>query len=150
VIRCTIFSSELADFPAKGISPDNAQTMTPEEIISQIKINESYNKVANQLGDILISKLLDTDITWCNDGCFVISCDTTMGAMETILVDDDLEIRPDRSEIKHKIKELTPGVFEEDIDEIFEPLTVGETKRLQLIPVSNPFHPTSLDSQVRK
>lgn len=130
-IRCTVLCPKLAQFRAKGILPDDLKTMKESEIIKQTKINNSYNARANELGDILISKLTDVDITWCNDGCLVISCSDTLDIVSKVFAEERLEIQPDRSEIKHKVKPVSdePNVEqEEDIDEIFEPKSGNTTK----------------------
>ena len=138
-IRCTIKCPKLAQFPAKGIAPDDFKTMKESEIITQTKINNNYNNRAIQLGDILIFKLKDCDITWCNDGCVVISCANTMAEVEQVIVDEGLEIQEDRSEIKHKVKEVSEDVHEEDIDNVLEPKTKGEIKKLKSRKLINKF-----------
>ncbi len=138
-IRCTIKCPKLAQFPAKGIAPDDMKTMSESAITSQTKINDSYNNRGKELGDILISKLTDVDMTWCNDGCIVISCNNTIAEMEKVIADQGLEIQKDRSEIKHKVKEVSKGVSEEDIDEVFEPKTTGEIKKLKSKKLVNKF-----------
>lgn len=119
-VRCHI----LTQFQAKGISPDELKTMKKSEIITQTKINNNYNKRAIHLGDILIKKLKDCDITWCNDGCLVISCSDTLDIVRKVFADERLEIQPDRSEIKHKVKPVSDepnAQQEEDIDDVLEP-----------------------------
>ena len=138
-IRCTIKCPKLAQFPAKGIAPDDMKTMSESAIISQTKINNNYNNRGKELGDILISKLKDCDITWCNDGCVVISCNNTIAEMEKVIADQGLEIQEDRSEIKHKVKQISEGVSEEDIDEVFEPKTKGEINKLKSRKLVNKF-----------
>ncbi len=138
-IRCTIKCPKLAQFPAKGISPDDVKTMSKSVIVSQTKINDSYNNRAKDLGDILISKLKDCDMTWCNDGCVVISCNNTIAEIEKVIEDEGLEIQEDRSEIKHKVKEISEGISEEDIDGVFEPKTKGEIKKLKSRKLVNKF-----------
>lgn len=138
-IRCTIKCPRLAQFPAKGIAPDAMKTMSESTIISQTKINNNYNNRAKELGDILISKLTDVDMTWCNDGCVVISCNNTIAEIENVITDQGLEIQEDRSEIKHKVKEISKGVSEEDIDEVFEPKTKGEIMKLKSKKLVNKF-----------
>ena len=115
--------------------------MKESEIITQTKINNNYNKRAIQLGDILISKLKDCDITWCNDGCIVISCSDTLAKVSKVFADERLEIQLDRSDIKHKVKPVsdesnTP--HEEDIDEIFEP-NPGNTTKIISRKIENQF-----------
>lgn len=139
MIRCTVKYPKLAQYPAKGISPDDAKTMSKSEIHEQTKINNAFNGRANILGDILESKLKDVDMTWCKDGCVVISCDNTIAELEQVINDEELEIQPDRSEIGHKIRTLKDGTSEEDIDEVFEPLTVGELKKLKSRSVTNQY-----------
>ncbi len=142
-IRCTVLCPTLAKFRAKGIPPDEAKTMQQSEIISQTKINNSYNARGKELGDILIGKLKDVDISWCNDGCLVISCDNTLSQVEQVIGEENLEIQADRSEIRHKMRPIDPNDnnsgSEEDIDEVFEPLTVGEKKKLKSTPVENQY-----------
>jgi hypothetical protein len=140
-VRFTIKCPKLAQFKAKGISPDDAKTMSNADIKSQSSINDKYNKRGIELGDILIGKLSDVDMTWCNDGCVVISCSNTIAQVEKVIADEGLEIQPDRSEIKHKVRPL--GVndedkgSEEDIDKVFEPKTKGELKKLKSTPRDN-------------
>ena len=128
MIRATIFSPTLSQFTAKGISPDDMKTMSKGEIITQTNINNSFNARAVVLGEILESKLKDIDMTWCKDGCIVISFDNSIAEIEQLIEDEGLEIREDRPEIKHKVRPLDPNDnsigSEEDIDEVFEPLTV--------------------------
>ena len=143
-VRCTLRCPILSQFPAKGISPDAIKTMTKSEIYDQDQINKKYNARGNELGDILISKLADCDITWCNDGCLVVSCSNTLAEMEKVIADEGLEIQPDRPEIKHKVKEISKDVSEEDIDEVFEPLAVGELKKLKSKTVVNQFKTKSI------
>ena len=147
-VRFTVKCPRLASYPAKGISPDYMKDRLAEEkgkgikgkiavpkiakeIDDQTVINERYNKRGIELGDILISKLTDVDITWCNDGCVVVSCTNTIAEVEQVLLDEGLEIQADKSDIKHKVKEVSEGVSEEDIDEVFEPKTIGEKKKLK-------------------
>ena len=138
--RATIKCPRLASVGiVKGISPDDEKTMSLSEIKAQRAINEKFNARAEELGNIIISKLTDVDITWCNDGCFVISCSNGIAEMEKILTDEGLEIQPDRSDIKHKVKQITETESEEDIDVIFEPKTIGETKLLKEIMKTNQF-----------
>jgi len=164
MIRATIFCPKLAQYPAKGISPDevkimyadmdldgnyNGYTRTQKEneimnkIKAQTKINNSFNARAVVLGDILESKLKDIDMTWCKDGCIVISFDNTIEEIEQLIEDEGLEIRADRPEIKHKVRPLDPNDnskgSEEDIDEIFEPLTADDKKKLKSRLVINQF-----------
>lgn len=155
-VRLTVLCPELAKYPAKGIGPDFAKDRVIElmaedrsrkesdaivrsEITAQTKINEKFNARGSELGDILISKLKDVDMTWCKDGCVVISCDNTIAEMEKVIADEGFEIKPDRSEIKHKGRTLPDGTSEEDIDEVFEPKTVGELKKLKSRLVTNQF-----------
>lgn len=142
-IRCTVKCPKLAKFSAKGLSPDGIKTMTKGEILNQTKINNAYNGRGVELGDILIKKLKDVDITWCNDGCLVISCDNTLAQVEQVIGEEGLEIQEDRSEIKHKLRPLDPNDInsksEEDIDEILEPLSNGEKKKLKSTLVQNQY-----------
>ena len=140
-IRCTLKCPKLAQFQAKGILPDDIKTMSVSAIVSQTKINNNYNKRAIQLGNILIKKLKDCDITWCNDGCLVISCSDTLDIVSKVFADERLEIQPDRSEIKHKIKPISDepnAQQEEDIDEIFEP-NPGNTTKIISKKIKNQF-----------
>lgn len=141
--RATIKCPTLAQFPAKGISPDEIKNMKKSDILNQTQINEKFNARGIELGDILISKLKDVDITWCNDGCFVISCSNTLAEMEKVISDEKLEIKPDRSDIKHKVRQVDPNDqakgSEEDIDEVFEPLNIGEKTKLKKIVRINQF-----------
>jgi hypothetical protein len=137
-IRCTIKCPKLSQFPAKGISPDDMKIMSESTIISQTKINNNYNNRAIQLGDILISKLKDCDITWCNDGCVVISCSDTLTKVSKVFAEEGLEIQPDRSEIKHKIKKIDDDTQEQDIDEVFEPESEN-SKKIKSRKIENQF-----------
>lgn len=143
MIRATIFCQKLAQYPAKGIPPDVMKIMSRGEIIEQTNINNSFNGIAIVLGEILESKLNDIDMTWCKDGCIVISFDNSIAEIEQLLEDDGLEIREDRPEIKHKVRPLDPNDnskgSEEDIDEVFEPLTPGDKKKLKSRLVINQF-----------
>lgn len=142
-VRFTVLCPKLAQFPAKGISPDEAKLMNQGQIFAQTQINERYNARGVELGDILISKLKDCDMTWCKDGCVVISCDNSLAEIEQVISEEGLEIQPDRSEIKHKVRPIDNNDeskgSEEDIDEVLEPLTVGELKRLKSRAVTNQF-----------
>ena len=142
--RATIKCPTLAQFPVKGISPDEMKTLTHGQILAQTQINEKFNARGIELGDILISKLKDVDITWCNDGCFVISCSNTLAEMEKVIADEKLEIQPDRSEIKHKVKKLLDDSYEEDIDQVFEPQNIGEKKKLKEAVRINKFEAKSI------
>lgn len=137
-IRCTIKCPKLAQFQAKGIAPDDLKIMSESAIASQTKINNNYNNRAIQLGDILISKLKDCDMTWCNDGCVVISCNNTLAEVSKVINDEGLEIKPDRSEIKHKIKKIDDNTQEEDIDNVFEPKTAN-SKQIKSRKIDNQF-----------
>jgi len=143
VIRATIFSPQLAQYPAKGISPDDMKTMSRGEIIEQTNINNSFNARAIVLGEILKSKLKDIDMTWCKDGCIVISFDNSIAEIQNLIEDEGLEIRADRSEIKHKVRPLDPNDNSkgsaEDIDEVFDPLTPDDKKKLKSRLVINQF-----------
>ena len=143
MIRATIFCPQLAQYPAKGISPDDMKTMSRGEIIEQTNINNSFNARAIVLGEILESKLKDIDMTWCKDGCIVISFDNNIAEIEQLIEDEGLEIREDRPEIKHKVRPLDPNDqskgSEEDIDEVFEPLTADDKKKLKSRTVINQF-----------
>ena len=137
--RCTIKCPTLAQFPAKGISPDEMKTMKESDILNQQVINSKFNGRANELGDILKSKLTNVDISWLDNGCLVISCSNTLAEMEKVIADENLEIQPDRSDITHKSRELPDKTHAEDIDVVFEPLTDGETKKLKEIQAVNSF-----------
>jgi len=143
MIRATIFCPTLSQYPAKGISPDDMKTMTRGEIIEQTNINNSFNARAIVLGEILESKLKDIDMTWCKDGCIVISFDNSIAEVEQLIEDEGLEISADRPEIKHKVRPLDPNDnskgSEEDIDEVFEPLTPDDKKKLKSRLVINQF-----------
>tara|TARA_R110000824_G_scaffold279158_3_gene467359 strand:+ start:952 stop:1398 length:447 start_codon:yes stop_codon:yes gene_type:complete len=138
-VRFTVKCPKLAQHKAKGITPDELKTMDKDKIKSQTKINELYNKRAIELGDILISKLTDVDITWCNDGCAVISCSNTLKQVENIIDKEGLEIEIDRSEIAHKCKNVSSGLLKEDINEVYEPKTLGEKKLLKSKIVKNQY-----------
>ena len=159
-VRFTVKCPILAQYPAKGISPDYMKDRVAEEKLNGMKgkdavrkvakeiedqtvINERFNKRGLELGDILIEKLTDVDMTWCKDGCVVISCTNTLAEVEQVISDIGLEIQPDRSDIKHKVKQIDSNdinsASEEDIDEVFEPLAQGELKKLKSRPVINRF-----------
>lgn len=141
--RFTVLCPILAGFDAKGISPDDAKTMTPASIMAQDVINKQYNSRGTVLGDILISKLSDIDISWCKDGCLVVSTTSSLSKVEQVIAEEGLEIQVDRSEIKHKVRLIDPddsnSESEEDIDQVFEPKTVGETKKLKSRSVTNQY-----------
>lgn len=141
-VRLTVKCPKLAQFPAKGISPDEAKILSKSQIFAQTQINNSFNERARELGDILISKLTDCDMTWCKDGCIVISCTNNLAELEQVISDEGFEIQPDRSEIKHKVRSVSnapDAISEEDIDEVFEPLNIGELKKLKSRAVTNKF-----------
>lgn len=141
--RATIKCPTLSQFPARGISPDELKTMKKSDIEAQSKINDNFNNRAIELGNILTSKLTDVDISWCNDGCFVISCSNTAIELEKVIADEGLEVQPDRSDIKHKLKQIDPSNINseshQDIDVIFEPKTIGEKKLLKETPRVNNY-----------
>ena len=141
-VRFTLKCPNLSQYKAKGISPDDIKTMSSHDIESQTLTNERFNGRAKDLGDILISKLKDVDISWCGDGCLVVSCDNSIIQVEKVLEDEGLYIVEDRSEIKHKVRPIdnddTKG-SEEDIDEVFEPKTKGEKKKLTSRKVINKY-----------
>jgi len=159
-VRFTVKCPKLAQYPAKGISPDYLKDRVAEEkakgmkgkdavikvsneISAQTTINEKYNARGLELGDILIEKLNEVDITWCNDGCLVVSCDNTLEEIEQLLLDEGLEIQEDKSDIKHKVKLLDNSnpnsENEEDIDEVFEPQSIGELKKLKSKQIVNKY-----------
>ncbi len=74
--------------------------------------------------------------------CLVVSCDNSIIQVEKVLEDEGLYIVEDRSEIKHKVRPIdnddTKG-SEEDIDEVFEPKTKGEKKKLTSRKVINKY-----------
>jgi len=165
-VRFTVKCPILAQYPAQGIGPDHLKDRVAEEkangmkgkdavkkvakeIEDQTVINERYNKRGIELGDILIDKLNDVDITWCNDGCVVVSCTNTLAEVKQVTSDIGLEIQADRSDIKHKVKQVDPNdeasALEEDIDEVFEPLTKGKLKKLKSRPVVNRFKKSSVN-----
>jgi len=140
-VRFTLKCPKLAQYPAKGISPDDAKTMSSSAINAQTKINNRYNARGLELGKILQSKLNEVDISWCNDGCLVVSCDNTIPQVEQLMRDEGLEIQPDKAEIKHKVRLIDPDDEtkgqEEDIDEVFDAAPeLGEGK-LKSRPVTN-------------
>lgn len=140
-VRFTVLCPKLALHKAKGISPDDAKIMSKAEIVSQSKINNSYNARGIELGDILIAKLSDVDMTWCNDGCVVISCTNSLAEVEQVIDEEGLEIQPDRSEIKHKVRPLDgnpDSKGEENIDSVFEPKKANEKKKLKSVSRINP------------
>lgn len=161
-VRFTVKCPNLAQYPAKGIEPDFAKTRLSEvltanpdmkiryaqrtvekEIKIQTHINNNYNNRGIELGDILESKLVNCDMTWCNDGCVVISCSNSLAEVEKVIADEGLEIQVDRSTIKHKVRPIDDNDeskgSEEDIDEVFEPLTIGELKKLKSKLVTNEY-----------
>lgn len=142
-VRFTVKCPKLAKYKAKGISPDDVKTMTNNQIQAQNAINNNFNNRGKELGDILIGKLTDVDMTWCNDGQVVISCNNTLAEVETVIADEGLEIQPDKSDIKHKVRKVDPNDDtsdqEEGIDEVFEPKTNGELKKLKTTARQNQF-----------
>lgn len=120
--------------------------LTPDEVNfikgweQQGEINKKYNKRGDILGKRLNHKLTLPDITWCNDGCLVLSCENTLAEVEQVIDEEGLEIQPDRSEIKHRMKPISDDMdakSEEDIDKVFEPKTIGELKKLKSRSVTN-------------
>lgn len=156
-VRFTIKCPRLAQHKAKGIPPDymkdriaeekanglkgkDAVIKVSKEITNQEAINGRYNERGIELGEILIEKLTGVDMTWCNDGCVVISCCNTMEEVEKVIEDEGLEIQIDKSEIKHKVRAVSDvegADNEEDIDEVFEPKVSGELKKLKCTHVTN-------------
>ena len=156
--RCTL---RLPTLPtnAKGIPPDEAKTMSRGAIDEQTRKNEKFNKIANELTPLIQSRLSGADITWCEDGCIVLSAWDTLANVEKMINDLGFEITVDRPEIKHKVKATKfvgmldtfdskgipiqirqyEGEEEEDIDEVLEPFTVGETKKLKSRAVTNQY-----------
>lgn len=133
---------------------------TPKELamISDVKSRLSKTNTLNkrrfQIDDILQSKLTDvcisngrtfeTDgngkqITGTIDGTVIVSCSNTLLEVEKLIIDEGFEIQPDKSYVKHNGKTLKDGTSEEDIDEVFEPLTDGELKKLKSRKVTNQF-----------
>ena len=127
--RCTIKCPTLT----KGISRNSSDID---------KYN--FNQKVKTLTDLMVDELNEVDIT-CNktnhetDGTVTISCEDTLANVEKFIQNNNLEITKDRSEIKHRIKELSDETQEEDIDEVFEPLTTGELKKLKSRSVTNQF-----------
>jgi len=128
-------------------------------IIEQLLIsrNISFSWLNNKLlvndpSDILnvanaINKL---NVSWCTDnitketdGCFVIThLDTTLQDLEQLIAEKRLEIQPDRPEQKStfSLPNAQPNdPTYEDVDEVFEPLTIGEKKKLKSRAVINQF-----------
>jgi len=140
--RCTLRCPTLPT-NAKGIPPDEAKTMTHGQITAQTKINDNFNKIATKLGDKIITELQGVDITWCKDGCIVLSAEDTLENVEKCIEKLDLEITEDRPEIKHKVRPIDPNDEtkggEEDIDEVLEPLNAGEKKKLKSRAVDNQY-----------
>lgn len=98
----------------------------------------------------LANEITYIDFSWCDDpvtketdGCFVIThCVTNLADLEKVIEDNGFEIQVDRSEITSTFslpnaKSDDPKY--EDIDEVFEPLTTGETKKLKSRSVTNQF-----------
>lgn len=138
-VRFTVRCPKLAQFTAKGISPDELKTLNQSQIKQQTEINEKFNARGKELGDILITKLKDCDITWMKDGHLVVSCDNILAEVEQVISEEGLEIKPDRSEIKHKVKQISETESAEDIDEVFEPRTADEKKKLKSRDVTNEY-----------
>jgi len=126
-----------------GELPSKASKIVAAELYAQEVINNKFNTIAIELGDELISKLKDVDITWCKDGCIVISGNNTIAEVERVMDELNLEIVPDRPDIKHKVKKVDPqnenSASEEDIDEVFEPKTPTATKTLRSNPRVNKY-----------
>lgn len=142
-VRFTVLCPKLALHKAKGISPDDAKTMNKSDIAAQTKINESYNARGAELGTILTTKLSDCDISWINNGQLVVSCTNSLAEVEAVIDEEGLEIKPDRSDIGHKQRQLDENDLdsnvEEDIDEIFEPKNANEKKKLKKKSVVNKY-----------
>lgn len=157
--RCTIKCPTLPT-NAKGILPDEAKALFDAEkakgfsnrvaranvrsaIDTQTRINENFNNIAEDLGDEIRSKLNIVDITWCKDGCIVISAEDTLANTETMIADLGFEITTDRPLIRHRIRSLDnndpSSAHEEDIDEVFEPKTPSEKKLLKSRSVPNKY-----------
>ena len=109
--------------------------------LDKAEIMSKFHDQAMELKGIVISKLNDSDMTacWCNDGHVVISCSNTLLDVEKFIEDEGLEIQIDKTDFKHRLKEVSKGIFEEDIDEIFEPKTTGEKKLLKSKTVINQY-----------
>lgn len=137
------FKDKVKEKIKSGMLPSKAAKIVESELASQQVINDRFNRIAVELGDELISKLKDVDITWCKDGCIVISADNSIAEIERVMEELNLEIQPDKSDIKHKVKNIDPedpeSESEEDIDEVFEPKTAGELKKIKSRSVENKY-----------
>lgn len=170
-VRFTVLCPKLAQHKAKGQPPDDVKKyyeimrkITPEEGMEDLfvpieltphevefikgweqqgEVNKKYNQRGEILGNRLIHKLKDVDITWCNDGCLVISCDNSLPEVEQVIDEEGLEIQKDRSNIKHRVKQIDSNDqskgSEEDIDDIFEPKSNSTKKKLKSRSVINKF-----------
>ena len=128
-VRCTIKCPTLT----KGISGNSSD---------EDKFN--FNQKVKTFTNLIELSLNAVEITWGKidgktDGTIIISCEDTLVNVETFIQNNNLEIIKDRSEITHRIKELPDKTQEEDIDEVFEPLTVGEKKKLKSKHVLNKY-----------
>ena len=103
---------------------------------------DQYNKIQSELAEAIQTKLKGVNITHCNDGCIVLTAEDTLINVEKCIEDLGLEITTDRPEIKHRVKPVsnTPDAKqEEDIDEVLEPKTIGEKKKLKSRKLINKF-----------
>lgn len=134
-VRFTVKYPELVKYNSKIKLPINEK-----EQLSEVKLHEQYLTLGINLKDRLNTKLnnIDMNLCWCNDGHVVISCSNTLSQVEKVIEDEGLEIQIDRSDIKQKLRKLYQKVWEcEDIDEVFEPKTIGEKKKLKSRKVIN-------------
>ena len=111
------------------------------------KTKKAQKKIRYKVGKSIIIEFLkkvrvseDIDIN-SHRMAFDIHFDTVLIFM--YISDENLEIQPDRSEIRHKIRPIDNSDeskgSEEDIDEVFEPLTEGELKKLKLTVLTNQY-----------
>ncbi len=129
-----------------------------DDVKSRLTKTDTLNKRRLEIDDILQSRLngveiscgrtFETDgngkhITGTIDGTIVVSCTNTLAEVEQLIADEDFEIKPDKTYIKHRIKSVNPtnpnSDKEEDIDEVLEPSAIGELKKLKSVPRTNQY-----------
>ena len=81
----------------------------------------NYNKLANELSDIITSSLSNADISFCSDGTFVLSCDDTSTDVQNFIKNNGLKLVADKPAIKHRVQINPDKTSIELIDSILKP-----------------------------
>jgi len=126
MFRATIKSKSLPDL-----------TGMEDGKVKNMKIG-NHNNTSDRLFESLKQNITDLDVTWCGDGCMVISGKCGKVKFESMLDEFDFEITIDNPEIKHKGREVN-GISCHDIDEIYEPETPTEKKKIKIKKITNTF-----------